>query len=320
MSEQQETKKTTVDGLSPAPRNIAVIGLGIMGGAMARNLLKAGFDVTVYNRTAARMKDFVQEGARAAASPAEAARQRDVIITNVTDTGDVEEVLFGPDGVAEGARPGTIVVDMSTISPEGTRRLAKRLMEKGIIMLDAPVTGGDVGAREGTLSIMVGGPEEAYIRCQPVFDVLGRRIVRVGESGTGQTVKLVNQVIVALNLLAMAEGLAFASKSGVDVAEALAVVQAGAAGSWALDNLAPRVLDGDYAPGFMVALQQKDLRLALDSAAQLQLPLPGTGLVQQLLRSVEAYGEHSDGTQALVRALERLGNFQIETRGETLSN
>lgn len=201
---------------------------------------------------------------------------------------------------------------MSTISPAVTRQIAARLQERDIAMLDAPVTGGDVGAREGTLSIMVGGPRDVFERCRPVFEAVGRSIVHVGGHGTGQTVKLVNQVIVGLNLLAMAEGLAFASKSGVDVEKALSVVQAGAAGSWALNNLAPRVLKGDYAPGFMVALQQKDLRLALDSAADMQLPLIGTGVVQQLLRGVEAHGGGSDGTQALVRALEQLGNFRID--------
>lgn len=293
-------------------QRIGVIGLGIMGGAMARNLLRAGFDVTVFNRTSARMQPLVDVGAVAGASPADVARDVDIIITNVTDSPDVEQVLLGPDGVVAGARAGSVVIDMSTISPEVTRQIAARLEQRGIAMLDAPVTGGDVGAREGTLSIMVGGSEAVFERCRPVLQALGRSIVYVGGHGTGQTVKLVNQVIVGLNLLAMAEGLAFAAKSGVDVGKALSVVQAGAAGSWALDNLAPRVLKGDYDPGFMVTLQQKDLRLALESAAQMQLPLIGTGVVQQLLRGVEAYGGEHDGTQALVRALERLGNFRVD--------
>lgn len=290
---------------------VGVVGLGIMGGAMAANLLRAGFGVSVFNRTLSRRDVFVREGARAAHSPADAASDSDVVITNVTDTEDVEQVIFGPKGVAEGARKGTIVMDMSTISPEATRNMALRLQKRGVAMLDAPVTGGDVGAREATLSIMVGGPQDAYERVLPVLQALGKSIVHVGPSGMGQTVKLVNQVIVALNLLAMAEGLAFAAKSGVDAQLALEVVQRGAAGSWALDHLAPRVLRGDLAPGFMVNLQQKDLRLALENAASMQLPLPGTALVQQLLRSVEAYGGGGDGTQALVTALERLGNFRL---------
>lgn len=292
---------------------VGVIGLGIMGGAMAHNLLRAGFSVTVFNRTGSRMKPYVDAGAEPATAPARLAAAVDVVLTNVTDSPDVEHVLFGPEGVAEGARAGTVVVDLSTISPKVTRDLARRLSDRGVAMLDAPVTGGDVGAKEGTLSIMVGGPEQVFQRCLPVFEAIGKTIVHIGDHGAGQTAKLVNQVIVALNLLAMAEGLAFAAKSGVDLQKVLSVVQAGAAGSWALDNLAPRVLKGDYEPGFMVGLQQKDLRLALGHGEEVGLPLLGTGLVQQLLRSIEAYGGRRDGTQAIVQALERLGNFQISS-------
>lgn len=282
-----------------------------MGSAMAANLIKAGFSLTVWNRTAARMQPLVDAGARAAASPRDAATDADVVVTIVTDSPDVEQVLLAEDGVVHGARPGTIVIDMSTISPERTRLIASRLADRQIDMLDAPVTGGDVGARNGTLSIMVGGDEAVFERCRPLFAAMGRHIVHVGSHGMGQTVKLCNQVIVAVHLLAMAEGLAFAAKAGVDVEKMLSVVQKGAAGSWALDNLAPRVLQGDFRPGFMVKLQQKDLRLALESAAEMNLPLVGTALVQQLLRSVEAYGGADDGTQAIVQAIERLGNFRF---------
>lgn len=292
-------------------QRVGVIGLGIMGGAMAFNLLRAGFHVTVHNRTPSRMESFVRAGADKADTPADLAAKVQVVITNVTDSPDVAEVLFGPQGVVHGAEPGLIVIDMSTISPEATRQTARQLAQRNIEMLDAPVTGGDVGARKGTLSIMVGGPYDVFERCRPVLEALGQTIVHVGGPGAGQTVKLVNQVVVALNLLAMAEGLSFAAKSGVDLQKTLSVLRAGAAGSWALDNLAPRVLAGDFAPGFTVALQQKDLRLALEHAEKMQLPLPGTSLAQQLLRSVEAYGGHRDGTQGVVRALERLGNFEI---------
>lgn len=292
---------------------VAFIGLGIMGRAMAANLLKAGFSVTVWNRTAVRMQPLIEAGARAAASPKHAAADADVVITVVTDSPDVEQVLLGDDGVIHGARAGTVVIDMSTISPRRTREMAARLADKQIHMLDAPVTGGDVGARDGTLSIMVGGDEAVFERCRPLFEAMGRHVVHVGPIGAGQTVKLCNQVIVALNLLAMGEGLALAAKAGVDMEKMLSVVQKGAAGSWALDNLAPRVLRGDYAPGFMVKLQQKDLRLAMEAAAELNLPLIGTGVVQQLLRSVEAYGGADDGTQAIVTVLERLGNFRLNS-------
>jgi len=293
------------------PERIGFIGLGIMGRSMALNLMRRGFHVTVWNRTRARMEPLLAAGARGASSPKEAAREADVVITIVTDSPDVEQVILGPEGVIEGARPGTVVIDMSTISPAVTRRIAAQLAERGIDMLDAPVTGGDVGAREGTLSIMVGGKAEVLERCRPVLEAMGRTIVHMGDHGMGQLCKLCNQVIVALNLLAMSEGLAFAAKAGVDLEKMLAVVRAGAAGSWALDNLAPRVLRGDYRPGFMVRLQQKDLRLALDAAGQMNLPLPGTSLVHQLLASVEAYGGGDDGTQALVQVLERLGNVRI---------
>lgn len=292
---------------------VAFIGLGIMGRAMAANLLKAGFSVTVWNRTAVRMQPLIEAGARAAASPKHAAADADVVITVVTDSPDVQQVLLGDDGVIHGARAGTVVIDMSTISPRRTREMAARLADKQIHMLDAPVTGGDVGARDGTLSIMVGGDEAVFERCRPLFEAMGRHVVHVGPIGAGQTVKLCNQVIVALNLLAMGEGLALAAKAGVDMEKMLSVVQKGAAGSWALDNLAPRVLRGDYAPGFMVKLQQKDLRLAMEAAAELNLPLIGTGVVQQLLRSVEAYGGADDGTQAIVTVLERLGNFRLNS-------
>lgn len=296
-------------------QRVGFIGLGIMGRWMATNLMKAGYALTVWNRTAARMQPLLDQGARGASSPIHVAADVDAVITMVTDSPDVEQVLLGDDGVIHGARPGTIVIDMSTVSPERTRHIAARLSARDIHMLDAPVTGGDVGARDGTLSIMVGGDQEIFGRCRPLFEAMGSHIVHVGAIGTGQTVKLCNQVIVALNLLAMGEGLAFAAKAGVDIDKMLSVVQKGAAGSWALDNLAPRVLKGDYAPGFMVKLQQKDLRLALESATAMNLPLLGTSLVQQLLRSVEAYGGQDNGTQAIVKAIERLGNFRLTAVG-----
>lgn len=292
-------------------QHVGFIGLGIMGRSMAANVMKAGYNVTVWNRTASRMQALVDAGARAATSPRDVAARCDAVITIVTDSPDVEQVLLGEDGVLDGARSGTVVIDMSTISPERTRVMAQRLAERDIDMLDAPVTGGDVGAREGTLSIMVGGDAAVFERCRPLLETMGAHIVHVGSHGMGQTVKLCNQVIVALHLLAMGEGLAFAAKAGVDVDKMLSVVQKGAAGSWALDHLAPRVLRGDYAPGFMVKLQQKDLRLALESADTMNLPLVGTSLVRELLRSVQAHGGDDDGTQAIVQAIERLGNFSL---------
>jgi 3-hydroxyisobutyrate dehydrogenase len=291
--------------------HIGFIGLGIMGKPMARNLLKAGYPLTVWNRSQPSMDELARDGASSGSSPEDVARQSDVVITMVTDSPDVEKVAIGPRGIIEGARPGLVHIDMSTISPAVTRHIAARLAEKGIEMLDAPVSGGDTGAQAGTLSIMVGGKEEVFGRCRPIFEVLGRTIVHCGPSGAGQTVKLCNQIVVALNNLAMCEALLFATKAGVDTRRMLEAVGAGAASSWALLNLAPRILARDFRPGFKVAHQQKDLRLALETAEQQAIPLPGTSLVHQLFAAVEAEGLGAEGTQALVKALEKLAGAEV---------
>ena len=290
---------------------IGFIGLGIMGKPMARNLLKAGYPLTVWNRSQPAIEELVRDGASPGSSPEDVAHQSDVIITIVTDSPDVEKVALGPKGIIEGGRPGLVHIDMSTISPAVTRRIASRLAEKGVEMLDAPVSGGDTGAQAGTLSIMVGGKEETFQRCRPIFEVLGRTIVHCGPSGAGQTVKLCNQIVVALNNLAMCEALVFATKAGVDTRRMLEAVGAGAASSWALLNLAPRVLARDFRPGFKVAHQQKDLRLALETAEEQAIPLPGTSLVHQLFAAVEAEGLGVEGTQALVKALEKLAGAEV---------
>ena len=290
---------------------IGFIGLGIMGKPMARNLLKAGYPLTVWNRSQPAIEELVGDGASPGSSPEDVAHQSDVIITIVTDSPDVEKVALGPKGIIEGGRPGLVHIDMSTISPAVTRRIASRLAEKGVEMLDAPVSGGDTGAQAGTLSIMVGGKEETFQRCRPIFEVLGRTIVHCGPSGAGQTVKLCNQIVVALNNLAMCEALVFATKAGVDTRRMLEAVGAGAASSWALLNLAPRVLARDFRPGFKVAHQQKDLRLALETAEQQAVPLPGTSLVHQLFAAIEAEGLGAEGTQALVKALEKLAGVEV---------
>ncbi len=290
---------------------IGFIGLGIMGKPMARNLLKAGYPLTVWNRSQPAIEELVGDGASPGSSPEDVAHQSDVIITIVTDSPDVEKVALGPNGIIEGGQPGLVHIDMSTISPAVTRRIASRLAEKGVEMLDAPVSGGDTGAQAGTLSIMVGGKEETFQRCRPIFEVLGRTIVHCGPNGAGQTVKLCNQIVVALNNLAMCEALVFATKAGVDTRRMLEAVGAGAASSWALLNLAPRVLARDFRPGFKVAHQQKDLRLALETAEQQAVPLPGTSLVHQLFAAIEAEGLGAEGTQALVKALEKLASVEV---------
>jgi 3-hydroxyisobutyrate dehydrogenase len=294
---------------------VGFIGLGIMGMPMARNLLKAGFEVVVYNRTASKAEALAKEGARKASSPKELAMECPVVITIVSDTKDVEAVILGEDGVIEGARPGSVVIDMSTISPKVTREIAACLKEKGISMLDAPVSGGDVGAIKATLAIMVGGDGEVFQRCRPIFGALGKNIVHVGGNGMGQTVKLMNQVLVVGNLYAVVEALVFAQKSGADLEKAINAVKGGAAGSWQLANLGPRIIKRDFSPGFMVDLVQKDLRLVMEATAEMKLPLPVTSFINQLYYSLQGSGEGGSGTQVLVKALERLTGVEVRQPG-----
>lgn len=291
---------------------VGFIGLGIMGKPMAKNLMNAGFPLIVWNRSQPAIDLVASWGAEAAKSPKEVAANSDVIITIVTDSPDVEHVALGPDGIVEGVRPGAIHIDMTTMSPMITQQIAAKLAEKGAQMLDAPVSGGDIGAQNGTLSIMVGGPSDAFERCLPVFEAMGKNIVHVGEEhGSGQFVKLCNQVACGLNLLAMAEAIALGKRAGLDLDKMLEAITKGAAGSWMLSNLGPKVVQGNWEPGFMVRLKQKDLRLCLEAAASLDLPLPGTALVHQLYRSLQADGLGDKGTQALVHAIEKLGNFTV---------
>ena len=243
----------------PLETKVGFIGLGIMGMPMAGNLIKAGFDLTVYNRTRSRTDGLVSAGARRADSPGDVASETNVVITIVSDTPDVEEVILGEQGVIEGIKPDAVVIDMSTISPQVTRRIADCLQERKAHMLDSPVSGGEQGAIDGTLSIMVGGEAEVYERCLPVFNAMGRSIIHVGPTGMGQTVKLMNQILVTGTLNAVVEALVFAQKSGVDLERALSAVTGGAAGSWQLANLAPRIIKRDFRPGFMIDLMQKDL-------------------------------------------------------------
>lgn len=287
-------------------KRVGFIGLGIMGAPMAANLLKAGFELTVWNRSPSRTKPLLKAGARGEESPAKVAAASEVTLSCVTNSGDVEEVALGPEGVIHGAKPGSVYIDCSTISPDTARKVARELAERQVSMLDAPVSGGDVGAIAGTLAIMAGGEAAVFERCLPVLQAMGKTIVHVGPAGAGQVVKLCNQVAGGLNLLAAAEAVNLARRSGVDPAKMLEVVSAGAAGSWMLSNLAPRAVKGDYAPGFMVDLMQKDLRLVLDAANETHTPLPGTALVSQLFQSIQAEGRGTDGTQSLVDAIAKL--------------
>lgn len=295
-------------------KRIGFIGLGVMGKPMAMNLLKAGYPLTVWNRTRSKMEDLVKMGAAPGESPKDVAEKSDVVITMVTDSAAVEAVILGPSGVIEGVRPGMIVIDMSTISPSVTRRIAEKLKEKGVEMLDAPVSGGDIGAKQGTLSIMVGGSEEVFKECLPIFEVLGKRITYMGTNGMGQMTKLCNQVICALNIQAVCEGLMLGAKAGLDLEKLLSVVTAGAAGSWMLSNLGPKIIKRDFEPGFKMVHQLKDLRLALAQASELNVPLPGTALVNQMFKAVEAAGLGEKGTQAAIVAVEKLAGFKVERK------
>ena len=294
---------------------VGFIGLGIMGMPMARNLLRAGFEVVAYNRTPSKAEALAKEGARKASSPKELAMECPVVITIVSDTKDVTAVILGKDGVMEGIRPGSVVIDMSTISPKATREIAARLKEKGASLLDAPVSGGDIGAAKATLAIMVGGDGEVFQRCRHIFEAMGKNIVHVGDSGMGQTVKLMNQILVVGNLNAAVEALVFAQRSGADLEKAIDAVKGGAAGSWQLANLGPRIMERDFSPGFMVDLVQKDLRLVMEAAAEMKLPLPVTSLINQMYYSLQGSGEGRSGTQVLVKALERLAGVEVGKPG-----
>ena len=292
-------------------KRIGFIGLGIMGGAMSTNLLKTGFPLTVWNRTPEKMRPLLEAGAKPVKSPKEVAERSDIVIDMVTDSKDVEEVLLGKEGVIHGARPGTIVVDMSTISPIVTKEIAKKLGEKGIRMLDAPVSGGDIGARNATLSIMVGGDAETYEECLPVFQAMGKTITYIGGHGDGQVCKAVNQILVGVNVLGVAEALMFAHKAGVDMDKVLAAVSGGAAGSWQLANNGPKMLKGDYAPGFKVKDYIKDLRIIMETAAETKTPLVETAVVQQMFRNLDAEGLRDKGTQAVIVAVEKLAGRKL---------
>src|SRR5271170_36908 len=283
---------------------IGFVGLGIMGRGMVKNLVQKNHPVTVWNRTPERsealMKDLDITIAPSLQSLAETA---DTILLCVSDTPDVEAVLFGEDGLAKALRSGTTIIDLSTISPAETKRFAHTLAEKNITLLDAPVSGGSEGAAKGTLSIMVGGPEEAFTRIKPILEAIGTRITHMGPSGSGQITKLMNQILVVVNMLAVGEALLLGRAADIDLLKAVHAVEAGAGGSWMLSQRAPQAIDGYWQPGFTIDLQQKDLRLVLESARELGLPLLATSLVHQLYNKLQSDGKGGLGNHALIQAL-----------------
>ena len=287
---------------------IAFIGLGIMGEPMAGHLLAAGHTLVLFTRTKKRAESLLKRGATWASSPAEAATAADIVFICVTDTPDVEAIVLGDHGLIHAARAGLVIVDHSTISPSATRRFAEALAIKGTHFLDAPVSGGDIGARNATLSIMVGGDEAAYQHALPLLGLMGKTITHCGPSGNGQLTKLVNQVLVSVTNLAVCEALTFALNNGLDPQKTIQAVGGGAAGSWQLANLGPKMIAGDFAPGFMIDLQQKDLRLVMETAGESRTPLPAVSLVHQLFAAAQADGRGKEGTQALFAVMNHLSH------------
>ena len=290
------------------PQQLAFIGLGIMGGPMAGHLLAAGHRLAVHTRTKARAQELLARGATWAENPAEAAAEAEVVFICVPDTPDVEAVVLGECGIVKSARRGLVVVDHSTISPTATRAMNQKLAEKGATLLDAPISGGDVGAKNATLAIMVGGDAQAFTKVEPLLRHMGKTIVHCGPSGAGQLTKLVNQILVGVNLLAVSEALTFAKKNGLDLEKTIQAIGGGAAGSWQLLNLGPKMIANDFRPGFLIDLMQKDLRLVSAAANESGSPIPAAALLHQLFTSAQAAGHGRDGTQALFRVLNQLAS------------
>lgn len=289
---------------------VALIGLGTMGAPMALNLLKAGHSVVVHNRTRSQENALAKAGAERAETPAAASTTVEVVITCVSDTADVQSVILREDGVIHGARPGTLVIDMSTISPTTTREIAAALDERGIHMIDAPVSGGSEGAQQGTLSIMVGGDAAHVERAMPVLQVLGKTITHVGEVGAGQLTKAINQIIVAGTYWSIAEGMVLGLKAGLDMEKVVQAVGGGAAGSWGLTNRAGNMIDNEYPLGFRVRLHRKDLLIALEAARELGLPLPMAAYVEQVESSLIGKGYGDEDVSAIARSVREQGGIE----------
>lgn len=291
---------------------VGYIGLGLMGKSIARNILKAGFPVVVHNRSRAAVDELVAEGAIAASSPAEVAQQVDIVFTNLPDSPDVEKVALDEEkGVVAGARPGLIYVDNSTIKPASARMIAAALKEKGVLALDAPVSGGDIGAKNGTLTIMVGGEAEALETVMPVFQAMGKTVTHVGEAGAGQVAKAANQIMVAAQMVAMGELLVFSKKAGVDPKKVVDAIKGGAAQCWTLDVKPPRLFDGNRNPGFKAYMQLKDMGIVLDTAKEYDIPISATEENTKLFRQMIELGMGELDNSAVVGVIEKLAGVGI---------
>lgn len=290
---------------------VGYIGLGLMGKSIARNILKAGFPLVVHNRSRGAVDELVAEGAREAFSPVETASQVDVVFTNLPDSPDVEEVVLGPTGIIEGAHRGLIYVDNSTIKPATARKIASVLEEKGVFSLDAPVSGGDIGARNGTLTVMVGGPAEALNRVMPVLQAMGKTITHVGPAGSGQIAKAANQIMVAAQMVAMGELLIFAKRAGADPRKVVEAIKAGAAQCWTLDVKPQRLFAGNRSPGFKAYMQAKDLGIVLDTAREYHIPLPSAAVDSQLFNAMLEMDMPDLDNSAVIGVLEILSGTRL---------
>lgn len=290
---------------------VGYIGLGLMGKSIARNILKAGFPVVVHNRSQAAVDELAAEGAASASSPAEVARQVDIVFTNLPDSPDVEKVALGENGIIAGAREGLIFVDNSTIKPASARMIAAKLKEKGVLALDAPVSGGDIGAKSGTLTIMVGGEAEALETVMPVFQAMGKTVTHVGEAGAGQVAKAANQIMVAAQMVAMGELLVFSKKAGVDPRKVVDAIKGGAAQCWTLDVKPPRLFDGNRQPGFKAYMQLKDMGIVLDTAREYGIPISATEENTKFFQQMIEQGMGELDNSAVVGVIENLAGVEI---------
>jgi len=292
-------------------KKIGFIGLGIMGKPMALNLVKAGYELTVYDIVAERMEDLLQAGARRGASGKEVAAQSDIVITMLPNSPHVREAVLGPGGVLEGAKPGTILVDMSSIAPLASKDIAAQAQAKGVPMLDAPVSGGEPKAVAGTLAIMVGGPQETFDRVKDILAAMGSSVTRVGEVGSGNVAKLANQIIVALNIAAMSEAMVLATKAGVDPEKVFQAIRGGLAGSAVLDAKVPLALKGNFKPGFRIELHIKDIANALDTAHELGVPVPLSSVVMEIMQALKADGKATNDHGGIIQFYEQLAKVQV---------
>jgi 3-hydroxyisobutyrate dehydrogenase len=301
----------TVAEVKPGTTRIGWIGTGVMGTSMVGHIMKAGYSATVFNRTASKAQALVEKGAKVAASPKEVAEQSDIVFTIVGYPKDVEEVILGSNGVLAGLKPGGIVVDMTTSKPSLAQQISQAALAKGCHSVDAPVSGGDIGAREARLSIMVGGEQNVVEAIEPLFKCMGTNIKYMGPAGAGQNTKMVNQILISTMMVGLVEGLIYGYKAGLDLNQVLAAVSAGAAGSWSLNNYTPRIFKRNFDPGFFVEHFIKDLEIAMSEAQQMDLKLPGLELALKLYNELKALGHGKKGTHALMLVLEKMNNVEV---------